>query len=459
MSFFKSIKFQLTTLYLLVILLLIIVFSALSYVLLYYNLKQNFDNSLHIRTIAVRNSLTTLGSSIGPNDQLSEIVLLFNADQTLIQAFGPNITIEGLNEVVMQALMGEERYFNAKTIDGQEIRFFASPYTTATERYAILVGRSTSENNNILYSYIRILLISGGFLTLVAGLAGFMLANRVLKPVDKITRTAKEIGQKDLRRRITVYNSKDELSRLASTLNQMFERLELAFDRQRQFTADVSHELRNPLSVIKAETTLSLEEDRDKDDYRKSLDIVSSAANHMSALVDKLLFLARSDAGKEPLNFQDVNIKELLVELSSDVEILTRDKGLEYNLEPVEAVTIKGDRVKLKQLLINLLENAIKYTPAPGKINLSAVIKGKNLEVAVKDTGPDIPPEHLPYIFQRFYRVNKARSRSDGGVGLGLAIARSIAEAHRGSISVETMVNQGSTFKVLLPLTDIPHPK
>jgi len=247
--------------------------------------------------------------------------------------------------------------------------------------------------------------------------------------------------------------SENEMGRLATTLNGMIARLEAAFSRQRQFTADASHELRTSLAVIQAESTLALEKDRTPAEYRKSLELVSQEVTYMSAVIGKLLLLARGDSGKEPLNFQEVSIKELLTELSSDVEVLARDKGLKFKLGPLEDITVKGDRVKLRQLFLNLLENAIRYTASGGSIISAAVKRKDTAVVSVSDTGIGIPPEHLPRIFERFYRVDKARSRAEGGTGLGLAIVRYIVKAHSGKIEVESQPGRGSTFRVILPLS------
>ena len=230
----------------------------------------------------------------------------------------------------------------------------------------------------------------------------------------------------------------------------MIERLEVAFDRQRQFTADASHELRTPLAVIQAETSLTLGRERTKEDLQESLEMVSQEVSYMSAIIEKLLFLARSDSGKEPVTFRDINLRDLLGEVYADAAALAREKNIELKMEPVEDITIKGDAVKLRQLFLNILENAVRYTPEGGRISSSLVRRDGRAVVTISDTGIGIPAEHLPYIFDRFYRVDKARSRAEGGTGLGLAIARQIAESHGGSIEVESEAGKGSTFRVLL---------
>jgi heavy metal sensor kinase len=286
---------------------------------------------------------------------------------------------------------------------------------------------------------------------ILAGLGGLFLASRVLKPVEQITKTAQEIEESDLSRRITVKND-DELGRLASTLNDMIGRLEAAFSRQRQFTADASHELRTPLAIMQAEATLALSKERSEADYRKSLETISQESAYMSSVIGKLLFLARSDAGKEQLNFEDVELKELITQLSTNVEALAADKGIKFSVDAPENLLVYGDKVKIRQLFINILENAVRYTPEGGYISVSILKKDKNAVIAISDTGIGIPAEHLPHIFERFYRVDKARSRADGGVGLGLAIAKYIADSHNGKIEVASQIGKGTTFTITLPL-------
>ena len=172
----------------------------------------------------------------------------------------------------------------------------------------------------------------------------------------------------------------------------------------------------------------------------------------MSSVIGKLLFLARSDAGKEQLNFEDVDIKELLIGLSTNIEALAQDKGIKFSVDAQESLIVNGDKVKLRQLFINILENAVRYTPADGAVSVSLVKKDENALATISDTGIGIPPEHLPHIFERFYRVDKARSKADGGVGLGMAIAKYIADSHGGKIEVESQVGKGTTFYVSIPL-------
>jgi len=279
------------------------------------------------------------------------------------------------------------------------------------------------------------------------------LADRALRPVDRITRTAQKIGERNLSHRIEVH-SEDELGRLALTLNQMIARLEDAFRHQQQFTADASHELRTPLSVIQAEATLALGKQRREKEYREALETISQEASYMSSIIDKLLFLARSDIRREQYNFEEVNLRELVIDLATSIEALAQEKGLEFEVGTVKDLVVRGDKDRLRQLLFNILENAIKYTKT-GKVSISAVQKDKMAVVVIADTGAGIPSQDLPHVFERFYRVDKTRSREEGGTGLGLAIAQEIAEAHGGKIEVESELNKGSTFSVTLPISPV----
>jgi signal transduction histidine kinase len=174
----------------------------------------------------------------------------------------------------------------------------------------------------------------------------------------------------------------------------------------------------------------------------------------MSEIIGKLLLLAREDADREPANLQEVNVKDLLSELSSDIETLAQEKELVFSLGPMDSLTVKGDRLRLRHLFLNILDNAVRYTPRGGTVSGSLVRKNGNACVSISDTGIGIPAEDLPLIFDRFYRVDKARSRSEGGMGLGLAIASSIAKLHGGKIEVDSQVGKGSTFHIILPLFD-----
>lgn len=474
MSFLHSIKFRFTVWYLLVLSILLIGLSIGVYFSVARSLRNNLDSSLELRASELQGIRGVLNSIRQGSFQseLGELIWLYvyNGDQ-LVRASSLNVEIAPDDEFVARAMEEPGSFATISSPEGHHIRLYARPFPAepspppppgmprifpglaARQRALVVIGRSTEEIDNALSRLVRTLGIAAPLAMIVAGGGGVFLANRALRPVDRIARTARQIEESgNLDQRIQL-NSRDELGRLAGVLNGMIERLQKAFRRQKEFTADASHELRAPLAVIQAESTLALQKERTAAEYQASLEMISQEASHMSALVDQLLALARADAQSEPVTFERFRLDELLDELALDAESLSREKGIIFRVEEIEELAIAGDRPKLKQLLLNLVDNAIRYTPAGGSVSLSLRREAETAVVAVSDTGIGIAAEHIPHIFERFYRVDKARSRAQGGSGLGLAIARQIAEAHGGRIEVESKVGVGSTFSVLLPLT------
>lgn len=298
-------------------------------------------------------------------------------------------------------------------------------------------------------------------LTLLAAVAmGMFLAQRALSPINRIVSTARTIGQGNLSQRINWQGPGDELGQLALTFDEMLDRLEESFERQRQFTADASHELRTPITIIRAQAETALNRSRTADDYRETLRQIIQEADRMSHLTGQLLMLARADAGKESLEKEPCDLIELVQAVCAEMQEAAKSKGIsiQISLDPGrETFVINGDQTRLTQLVINLLDNAIKYTPAakPGyqpRVEVRLVRQDNWAVLSVSDNGIGIPPSDLPHIFQRFYRVDKARSRQSGGTGLGLSIAQWIAQSHGGRIEVSSHPGQGSTFSVFLPI-------
>jgi heavy metal sensor kinase len=453
MSIHKSIKFRLTLWYLAAIALLLVVFGTVAYYLLSKNLYRNLDESLRARVMELQGSIRISGNEVLFDQKVNELVLIYNADGALVQRLGPNVNFSNIAETVQQALFGISSFVSAETTEGSYVRLYAAPFNLDSRtRVAIVVGRLPNDILSMLAIFRMVILNSSVLVVLLAGIGGWFLAGRTLKPVERIADIARGIGESDLSRRIDV-ETDDELGRLAKTLNGMIGRLDEAFTKQRQFVADASHELRTPLAVLQAESSLALEKPRNQDEYRRSLELVSQEVAYMSEIVGKLLVLARSDAGSEPLNARDVNIADLLSELSQDIDALAQEKGLKLSLGPMDVLTVRGDRVKLRQLFLNILDNALRYTPSGGTITASLVRKDDQAVASIGDTGIGISEEHLPFIFDRFYRVDKVRTDGEGGTGLGLSIATSIAKMHGGTIEVESRVGGGTTFRILLPLS------
>jgi len=284
-----------------------------------------------------------------------------------------------------------------------------------------------------------------------AALAGYWLAGRALAPVTRITEEARLISAARLDARLPVLNAHDELGQLAATFNELFSRLERSFEQLRRFTSDASHELRTPLTVIRSVGEVALRERHDEAVYRDTIGTMLEEADRLTRLVEELLTLARADGGRLAPRQEPLDLGELAVDTVQQLHVLAEEKGqrLEVSTQPLRVL---GDRTVLRQALANILDNAIKYSPEGTTVSVSVSSDSDMAEVAIADQGSGIAPEHRERIFDRFYRIDPARSREAGGFGLGLAIARWAVEAHDGQILVEGDVGRGTVFRIRLPL-------
>ncbi len=319
----------------------------------------------------------------------------------------------------------------------------------------ILVGRSTKRARAELRAFAW-QLAGAGAVVLAVGLAGgWFLSARVLRPLAAISTTASAISAANLSERIDTTAVDRELEELASVLNAMFGRLEAAFERQTRFTADASHELRTPLAILRSHAELALSRPRTPEEYRDSLETCLRATGRMTGLVEALLTLARADAGKLDLRSASFDFKQLVEETVKLFQPLAEAKQVSLAAE-LNPATVRGDAGRLGQVVTNLLSNAVQYNRPGGKVHVHLRITSGKAVLSVADTGSGIPEADRSHLFERFYRVDKARTRASGGNGLGLAICKSIVEAHRGAIGFESELGRGSTFWVKLPTQSEP---
>lgn len=307
---------------------------------------------------------------------------------------------------------------------------------------------------------LRLQLLSGMPLALLlAGAGGYFLASRALLPIDRITRTAHEINASDLSRRINYTGPPDELGRLAATFDEMLSRLQSSFDRERRFTADAAHELRTPLTALKGRIGVTLSQPRGPAEYSDSLQELERQVDRLIRLSSDLLFMARLDQGKVQRREDPIELDDLLAAVVDQIRPLAETKSITLLGSDARGLKVSGDMDLIIRLFLNLLDNAIKFTPAGGRVSVEAERSGTKVTIAIRDTGPGIPAEHRAHLFERFYRVGGDRSRADGqgGAGLGLAIAHEIARAHGGSLTVESKLGEGTVFMVKLPLSSMPH--
>ena len=319
--------------------------------------------------------------------------------------------------------------------------------------YQARIGMPIWEVRKTLAAFQRYLLMVAPLLLAVAAGVGYWLSRRALAPVDRLTLAARSIGGGSLSSRLDVPKSGDELQRLADTLNEMLERIETSFRRITEFTADASHELRTPVSLIRTEAELALRRSRNPEEYRGALEHILGEAERTTRLLEQLLALARTDAGREFLEIREVDLKTVAAQAAEAWGGVVRSKELSFDCDlPESGVLVRGDEAALRRVVDILLDNAMKYAKERGTIVLSVRSQGGDAIVTVADDGIGIPAEEQPKIFERFYRVDKARSRSHGGAGLGLAIAHWIVAQHRGTIGVESVAGKGSKFAVRLPV-------
>lgn len=446
-----SIKSRLTLWYLLVTTLIIVLFSAAAYFLLaqglYGKTLHPWDiRVIHLEQTAGMNRITGL-SDIGHQDWGAQTSGPIKASKYSKSELLKAVSEEG--SIVVENVLIDKAALETLDISGEDSIWFYT-YMTGEDASVVLVTRSESDVAAILSEFRQVLLIIVPLALVMAGVFGYFLVKRALRPVRVITKIAHNIQEKNLDKRLDM-GSNDELGELASTLNHMLARLENAFEREKQFTADASHELRTPLAVVQGEATLALSKERNSDEYRKSLENIYQETERMSSVLKRLLFLARNSEKKQ-LGFETINLKELITEFVSDVEILCEEKSIQCRIQAEEELIVKGDRVSLRELFFNLIDNAVRYTPKGGEIVVTLTREKGDACVAVKDSGIGISEEHLQHIFKRFYRVDKSRSRSEGGAGLGLAICQRITEFHNGTIRVESKAGEGSTFIACLPI-------
>jgi heavy metal sensor kinase len=290
-------------------------------------------------------------------------------------------------------------------------------------------------------------------LVLLASLLGYWLSGRALAPVNRIIETAGLISAQNLSSRLEVPKARDELRRLTETLNAMLARIEASFKRIAQFTADASHDLRTPVSVIRATAEITLRKPRTQEEYRRALSTILETSVDTSELLENLLTLARADAGAAGMEMCLLDLSAHVQKARERAALLGIEKALDVTATtPPEPVWVKADAIAVDRLLLILLDNAVKYSPTGGRCEIALSQSEIHAQITVRDSGAGIPQTELKNIFDRFYRVDRARSRNTGGAGLGLAIARWIAEMHGGTIAAESTVGSGSAFHVQIPV-------
>lgn len=446
--------------------LVLIVFSVVLYNVTARSLRDAVDQSLEETANTAVRSLEERGflPLIDEEELLSQFPELARIDK-FFQIFSPSGTITLRSPNIKQhevplsrtaletTFSGKSIFESAKYPKEPQLRLVSVPIMyRGTLLYIVQVGTSMESIEDTLRRLLLVLLVTMPIALAVSLASGWFLAGRALRPVDAITLAAQRIAAGDLSQRLTVSTSPDEIGRLASMFNDMIGRLDVSFRQIRQFTSDASHELRTPLTVMKGETELVLRRPRPLSDYQSVLESNLEEIDRMTRIVDELLFLSRADMGEVRMETLPVGLESLVEDIHRQATLLGQDRNIAVTLGTVMPAVVQGDELRLRELLLNLVENAIKYSHPNGKVEISLVAEGSYARLSVRDQGIGIAPDDLSRIFHRFFRTDGARAHTKKGTGLGLAICTWIADSHKGRIDVTSEPGIGSTFTVTLPL-------
>ena len=470
MMLFKTIKFKMTLWYVAILGIILSCFSLFLYLTMADSLSKGVDNK--IRTMA-EIVVSSTRSPLGAGTSMADL------DQIMTERFGirplgrfiqildesgrigdrstnlRDVQIPISVQTMKAASRGVITFETVEVMGKYPLRVVTMPIIENEKMVGIVqVGSSLEGVEEALQQLLLILLIAVPAALLIASAGGLFLANKALRPVDAITQIARRIGSGDLSQRIRIKRVNDELGRLASTFNEMIAKLEKSFRQVRRFTADASHELKTPLTILRGEVEVGLKKKRGLKEYERILTSNLEEINRMSRIVEDLLTLSRADMGELTMEREEIELSALAREVWQDLQLLAKKKRIQLKFMDNGFTRVEGDPLFLRQLILNLTENGLKYTPAGGEVAVR--VKGDRdqgvVQLLVTDTGVGIPQKDLKRIFDRFFRVDAARSRETGGTGLGLSICQWIAQAHEGKIAVESKVGKGSTFTVTLPM-------
>lgn len=468
----RSLSFRLVTWYAGVLTLVFILLGALTIILLREYLESNVLDTQARRARQIVDTLVAAVGRTGESGMAREVEELYapEVNERFIR-----IT-RGDGRVVYASRAPHDGSFDPATVPapslahtgvflrkeslpkGSVLISAASNAGAAASRYVVEVGVSTARTEETVRQVLLMLAIGLPVAVCVAVTGGFVLVRRALKPVDNLSQKAAVITQHNLSERLPVVRTGDELERLSLSLNLMISRLEDAINSSKQFVADASHELRTPLAVLRGELENLAQDLQLKSQTRETLGSALEEVDRLAEIVEGLLALSRLDTGEVKPEWVRFDLAELVATTADQMSLLAEDKHITVVCDCAERVMVEGDQARLKQVVVNLLDNAIKYTPNGGRVRLKTAREAENAVMDVVDDGVGIPAEALPHVFKRFFRVDGSRSREHGvgGAGLGLSIVKSICDAHGARVEVSSTPGQGSCFRVRQPLATEP---
>jgi heavy metal sensor kinase len=461
-----SVRSRLTLWYTAALLAILALTSAASYSLLRWSVLHDVDASLLTVAHVIADTETAgarppwdagaealLRELLGPELYDKFFRLLDPSGRPSMQSAPPRGATLALSPAARANAARGERTFETMPRSGRApIRLLTLPMVHGGALTNIVqVGMSLERAHRTLDRFLEILFVLVPVGGLLAGAGGYALARAALRPVDEMSQTARRISAEDLTRRIEPRRTGDELDRLAETLNGMLSRLEAAFANLRRFAADAAHELRTPLTVLKGQLEVALRADRPAEEYRRVLQASLEEVEELTRLAEDLLLLSRATAGlagpREP-----VELEPLLREVAAAAARLGEPSGVSVKVGPATPLVILGDAAALRRAVLNVAENAVRYTPAGGEVELTLARQGQEAALGVRDTGPGIAPADAERVFQPFVRLDAGRVTNPAGTGLGLAIARSVVMAHGGAVALESEPGFGARFTIRLPL-------
>lgn len=458
-----SIRVRLTAWYALLLAIALLAADAVTYVVARKQIERSTDAALVATT---RNLISGLRDEVeegdgalrlrSANELLAEFrdddrgVVLLNADGSEFAAHQTPVA-RSLDRGLLRRLAAAHRF---GLITAGSARLCVAPATFGSQSFVVAIAQSLARQEETLEDLRTAMLATLPVALLVASLGGYFLARKSLAPVVRMSEKARAIGATNLSERVEVANPRDELGELAATLNELLSRLDRSFSDQRRFMADASHELRTPVAILQGELDVTLSrDDRNADDYRESLEVMHRTVRRLTRIVRDLFLLARSDAGDIPLKREPLYAGDLVTQTARAYKTVAAERGVSVVAECADDLPIDGDEDLLQRMIGNLIENAIRHTRAGTEVRVRCSVENERARIEVSDRGAGIPAECREQVFDRFFRVDPARTVSSGsGAGLGLPIARWIAEVHGGSLWLDRSGDDGSVFVAALPL-------
>lgn len=452
-----SIRVRLTAWYAVVLSLMLVVYAAATFIAVRHEFFEQFDDQLHDDFETAEGFLAPTGDGrvAWSGDRRHDPDNDEDRGSDVWLASGEQVYRSGasasLPPVALAATTAQPRY-ESIVANGHPWRTLTGTTLVGGRAVVLRVSRAEARLRTQLWEVLVVLVFGLPVVVVLAGVGGYVLARRALTPIDHLASEARRITAERLHERLSVPNQHDEIGRLAAVINETFARLESSFDQLRRFTADASHELRTPLSVIRGIGEAGLGETRTPAEYQDAMGSMLEEVDRLTNLVDTLLRLSHGDAGTVRLDRTAVDVGQLTRDVVSSLGILAEERNQRVSVDAAEGVSVTADRLVLREAITNVVDNAIKYSPRGSSISIRVYLDGHRVQLTVGDEGPGISAEDRQRIFDRFFRVDEARSRDHGGAGLGLAIAKWAVEVNGGRIAAERGANGGSVFRIVLPI-------